>query len=50
MNHEMKLKEIYYNKIKSGEKIYKIRFNNEKRRLIDVGDIVIFQKEPKLNE
>lgn len=37
-------------KIKKGEKIYKIRLNDEKRRLIDVGDVLIFKKEPELKE
>ena len=46
----MKLREIYFNKIKCGEKIYEIRLNDEKRKLIDVGDVVIFKKEPELTE
>lgn len=50
MVHEMKLREIYFNKIKNNEKIYEIRLNDEKRRLIDVGDIIIFKKEPELQE
>lgn len=48
MKHEMKLKEIYFNKIKSGDKIYEIRLNDEKRKLIKEGDIIIFKKEPDL--
>jgi len=50
MIHEMKLKEIYYNKIKNGEKVYEIRLNDEKRKLIRVGDIIIFKKEPELTD
>ena len=46
----MKLREIYFDKIKKGEKIYEIRLNDEKRRLIDVGDVLIFKKEPELKE
>lgn len=50
MLHEMKLKEIYFNMIKSGEKIYEIRLNDEKRRMIGVGDVIVFKKEPDLTE
>ena len=50
MIHEMKLKAIYFNKIKNGQKIYEIRLNDEKRKLIDVGDVIIFKKEPQLSE
>ena len=50
MIHEMKLKAIYFNKIKNGQKIYEIRLNDEKRKLIDVGDVIIFKKEPELTE
>lgn len=50
MKHEMKLRAIYYDKIKNGEKIYEIRLNDEKRQLIDVGDIIVFKREPELEE
>lgn len=50
MVHEMKLKAIYFDKIKSGQKIYEIRLNDEKRQMIDVGDVLIFKKEPELND
>ena len=50
MVHEMKLKAIYFDKIKSGQKIYEIRLNDEKRQLIDVGDAIIFKKAPDLKE
>lgn len=46
----MKLREIYFNKIKNGEKIYEIRLNDEKRQLINVGDVIIFKKEPELQD
>lgn len=48
MVHEMKLKDIYFEKIKSGQKIYEVRLNDEKRQQIDVGDVIIFKKEPQL--
>jgi len=50
MKHEMKLRAIYFDKIKTGEKIYEIRLNDEKRKLIDVGDVINFKKEPELTE
>ncbi len=50
MVHNMKLREKYFNMIKDGEKIYEIRLNDEKRQLIDVGDIIVFKKEPNLIE
>lgn len=50
MVHKMKLRKIYYDMIKNGTKIYEGRLNDEKRQLIDVGDIITFQKEPELNE
>lgn len=50
MVYEMKLRPIYFDKIKNGEKIYEIRLNDEKRKDIDVGDIIIFKKEPELKE
>lgn len=50
MVHEMKLRAKYYNLIKQGEKIYEIRLNDEKRKLIDVGDVITFKKEPELRD
>lgn len=43
MSHEMKIRKIYFDKIKSGQKIYEIRLNDEKRQQIHVGDMVIFK-------
>lgn len=50
MLHEMKLQSKYFDKIKSGEKIYEIRLNDEKRKIIDVGDTIIFSRETDLKE
>lgn len=50
MLHEMKLQSKYFDKIKSGEKIYEIRLNDEKRKDIDVGDTIIFSRETDLKE
>jgi len=50
MTHQMKLREIYFNMIKKGSKIYEVRLNDEKRQQVKVGDIIIFKKEPELKE
>ncbi|MBO5229691.1 MAG: ASCH domain-containing protein [Clostridia bacterium] len=50
MKHEMKIRAIYFDKIKRGEKIYEVRLNDEKRQLIDVGDVIVLKKEPELCE
>ena len=50
MTHNMKLKAIYFDKIKNGDKIYEIRLNDEKRQQIKLGDTLIFSREPELTE
>ena len=50
MKHEMKLKDIYFDKIKNEEKVYEIRLNDDKRKLIRVGDIIVFKREQELIE
>ena len=50
MIHEMKLREVYFNLIKEGKKIYEIRLNDEKRQQIDVGDYIVFQNQSNTNE
>ena len=50
MIHEMKLREEYFDKIKQGQKIYEIRLNDEKRHLISIGDVILFNKLPDLTE
>lgn len=46
----MKIKPVYFDKIKKGEKIYEVRLNDEKRRAINIGDEIILSKEPEQNE
>lgn len=46
----MRLQPEFFEKIKNGEKIYEIRLNDEKRQQVNVGDIVIFKKEPDCYE
>ena len=48
MIYEMKLKKEYFDKIQRGEKIYEVRLNDEKRKLIDIGDIVVFKQDDDL--
>lgn len=50
MEHTMKLRDIYFEKIKNNEKIYEIRLNDEKRKKIKIGDKINFFKEPNLTE
>ena len=50
MVHEMKLRSVYFDMIKAGTKIYEGRLNDEKRQLIDVGDVITFKREPELSE
>lgn len=45
MNFNMNLRKIYFDKIKSGEKIYEIRLNDEKRQQLSVGDSINFFNE-----
>ena len=47
MQHEMKIKAIYFDKIKNGEKVYEVRLNDEKRRLMKIGDDLILKREPE---
>ena len=50
MNHEMKLQPEYYNYMLNGTKRIEIRLNDEKRKIIKVGDTITFLKEPDLKE
>lgn len=46
----LNLMPLYFDKIKSGEKIYEGRLNDEKRKDFKVGDTIEFFKEPERNE
>lgn len=46
----MKLRAVYFEKIKSGQKVYEIRLNDEKRQLLKVGEVIIFRKEENLEQ
>ena len=46
----MKLNEKYFEYIKRGTKRIELRLNNEKRKVIKIGDKIRFLKLPKLDE
>ena len=48
--HEMKLQPKFFDFIKSWTKRIELRLYDEKRRNIELGDKIIFKKEPKLEE
>lgn len=50
MKHEMKLQPKYYDYILKGTKKIELRLNDEKRQLINIGDIIKFVKEPESKE
>lgn len=50
MQHEMKLRAVYFDKIALGEKVFEVRLNDEKRKSISVGDTIVFKKLPELEE
>lgn len=50
MEHIMKLYESNFNNLKSGKKKREYRLNDEKRKLVRVGDTIRFLKLPNLDE
>lgn len=46
----MKLKSEPFEQIKAKEKIWEIRLNDDKRRKVHVGDVILFKKMPDLLE
>lgn len=50
VKHTLKLQEEYYNYILHGTKRIEIRLNDEKRKLLNKGDIITFLKEPLLKD
>lgn len=42
MNHQMKLNPVPFAQMKAGEKTVELRLNDEKRRLVRVGDTITF--------
>lgn len=43
MKHKMRLVDFAFNKIKNREKDIELRLNDEKRRLVNIGDIIEFE-------
>jgi len=50
MEHQMKLNESPFDRIRSGIKRIEIRLFDEKRQTLNIGDIITFSKLPNLNE
>ena len=50
MEHVMKLQPKYYNFILNGTKRIEIRLYDEKRRKINIGDVIEFKNEQNLDE
>lgn len=48
MEHILKLQPKYFDYIDNGTKRIELRLYDEKRQKINIGDIIIFQKEPEL--
>ena len=50
MNYKMRLRAKYFDNILNGTKRIEIRLNDEKRRLIKIGDTITFYKMPEEKE
>lgn len=48
MEHILKLRPKYFDYINNGTKRIELRLYDEKRKKIDIGDTIIFKKEPEL--
>ena len=48
MEHILKLQPKYFDYINNGTKRIELRLYDEKRQKINIGDTIIFQKEPEL--
>lgn len=48
MEHVLKLQPRYFDYINNGTKRIELRLYDEKRQKINIGDTIIFQKEPEL--
>ncbi|MBR6034322.1 MAG: ASCH domain-containing protein [Clostridia bacterium] len=49
MEHILKLKSTYFDFIDKGTKRIELRLYDEKRQKINIGDTIIFKKEPNLD-
>lgn len=50
MEHELKLQPNFFNYVIYGTKRIELRLYDEKRQKINIGDTIIFRKEPELTE
>lgn len=49
MEHVLKLQPKYFDYIKNGTKRIELRLYDEKRQKINIGDTIVFKKEPELD-
>ncbi len=50
MEHNLNLKEVYFNLIKNKIKTFEVRLSDEKRKLINIGDTIVFTNDSNKNE
>lgn len=50
MEHKLKLQPKYFDYINEGTKRIELRLYDEKRQKINIGDTIIFEKEPDLKD
>ena len=50
MLHKMRLQDLPFDSIASGSKTIEIRLNDDKRKLVRIGDQIEFSKLPALKE
>jgi len=48
--HTLRMDEKYFDLIKSGKKTYELRMNDDKRKMMKIGDEICFVKRPDLKE
>ena len=48
--HEMLIKPEFFDDVVNGDKIYEVRTNDERRKAMNIGDIMIIIKEPELTD
>ena len=48
--HEMLIKPEFFDKVATGEKIYEVRTNDDRRKAMKVGDFIVIIKEPELTD
>lgn len=47
MQHQFNLQDVHLENIRNGKKVYELRIHDEKRKVVDVNDIICFNKSLK---